>query len=128
MPSNKRQAIRLLSLRLTAEEVAAVERAAAGRGIGLSTFARLGTLRLAELPMPCPRSHPTRKHNPAAAAAFARLEGRVGQVRGMLKVLSLQARDGRVDGGSTLAEAVVALLTVRDELAALAATGDAAAP
>jgi len=59
--------------------------------MGPSTFARAAVLRAAKRPAPAAR----RRAGPDAEA-LARLTGEMGRIGGLMKVLSMQAREGRI--------------------------------
>lgn len=91
MPTETRQATKLISFRLTPEDDRAVRAAAEARGMGPSSFAAASVLRAAGRPAPVAK----RRKGPDALP-LARLHGEMGRIGGLLKVLTLQARDGRV--------------------------------
>ena len=77
------------TLRLTPEEAAAVRAAAAERGIGPSTFARMATLRAAGRKPAVPRRR--RDH---LALALGPLLGELGRIGGLLNQLARKANQG----------------------------------
>lgn len=90
--SPKIQLSEITSFRLSKEENAVARQAAAARGQGLSTFARTATLRAARLPAPAAK----RRRGPGDRT-LALLLGEMGRIGGLLKVLMLQAKDGKAD-------------------------------
>lgn len=90
--SASRRATRTTTIRLTPDEAEAVSAAASSRGMGPSTFVRAAALRAAKRPAPAAR----RRAGPDAEA-LARLTGEMGRIGGLMKVLTVQAREGRVD-------------------------------
>jgi hypothetical protein len=94
--SDRRIASHTTSFRLTPEEFEALRQAAAKRGQGPSTFARAATLRASGRPAPAAK----RKAAGANAEALARLLGEMGRIGGLMKVLTMQAREGRVDAAA----------------------------
>jgi hypothetical protein len=92
MSSNGKSLSKITSFRLSNEEDEAARKAATARGVGLSTFARTETLRAANLPATTPK----RRCRPSDET-LARLLGEMGRIGGLMKLLTLQAKDGKAD-------------------------------
>lgn len=90
--SSSRVATLTTSFRLSPEQAEAVRLAAAARGLGPSTFCRAAVLRAAGRPAPAAKRRP----GGPDAEALARLTGEMGRIGGLMKVLTVQAREGRI--------------------------------
>jgi len=94
--SIKRKSLsKITSFRLSGEEDEVARKAAKARGMGLSTFARTATLKAANRPVPIPK----RRCRPDDET-LARLLGEMGRIGGLMKLLTLQARDGKADAAA----------------------------
>lgn len=98
--SISRKATQTTTIRLTPDEAVAVAAAASARGMGPSTFVRAAALRAAKRPAPAAK----RRAGPDAEA-LARLTGEMGRIGGLMKVLTVQAREGRVPADALAAVA-----------------------
>jgi hypothetical protein len=98
MSSNRKSLSKITSFRLSTEEDEVARKVAQARGVGLSTFARTATLKAASLPVPIPK----RRCRPGDET-LARLLGEMGRIGGLMKLLTLQAMDGKADAAAVAA-------------------------
>jgi hypothetical protein len=92
MSDNRKSLHKITSFRLSREEDEAARKAAQAHRMGLSTFARTATLQAASLPVPV-----LKRRCQLGDETLARLLGEMGRIGGLMKLLTLQAKDGKAD-------------------------------